>query len=97
MCPHLQIKAPDLIPADSQARVSVTLIGAEQAPTFHWTVTDGVIVSGQGTSSVLIDPRGVTGRSLLAFVELGGLPPECATRGASATVLIGPALKTAQP
>jgi hypothetical protein len=93
-CPHLQIKAPDLVPSGAQAHVSVSVIGAAGAPTFHWTVTDGSVVSGQGTPNVVIDTTGFTGKTIRAIVELGGLPPECATKIASAFVLIGPATKT---
>jgi len=93
-CPHLQIMAPDLVPVGTQARVSVSVIGVAVSPTFHWTVSDGSIASGQGTPSVLVDTTGFAGRSIRAAVELGGLPPECATRSATGGFLIGPSTKT---
>jgi len=93
-CPHLQIKAPDVVAAGQQAHVSVFVIGADVAPSFHWKVTDGTIASGQGTPNVLVDTAGFSGRTIRATVELAGLSPECATTAATAGFLIGPPIAT---
>jgi len=93
-CPHLQIKAPDSVPAGTQAPVSVSVVGAQVAPTFTWKVKGGAISSGQGSSNIVIDTTGSAGATVFASVELGGLPPECATKAASANFLVGPAVAT---
>ncbi|MEO7094691.1 MAG: hypothetical protein ABI175_15645 [Polyangiales bacterium] len=89
-CPTVQIKGPDSVAAGTQAKISTTLIGGPAAPTFRWTVTAGKIVSGQGTSSIVVDSTGLSGASVVAKVELGGLASQCATTGTSVTVLVGP-------
>lgn len=95
-CPHLQIKQSDAVPAGTLAQVGVSLVGARPLVTYRWTVTDGTIMRGQGTDTVLIDTSGLAGKTLRADVELGGLAPECATRGASTFVLVGPAVSTSK-
>lgn len=55
-------------------------------PTYNWSVSDGEIVSGQGTPS--IEVRATTaGSTITATAQLGGLDPSCpATASASAQV-----------
>lgn len=93
-CPHIQIKQSETVPAGTIARLGVSLIGAPPNVTFQWTVTDGTIVRGQGTDTVLVDTTALAGKTLRADVELLGLAPACATRGASTFVLVGPAVST---
>jgi len=95
-CPHLQIRAPDSVPAGTQAPVSVSVVGAKTAPTLHWTVKGGTIASGQGTTNIVVDTSGFAGATIFASVELSGLPPECATKAASALFLVGPAVTTSR-
>lgn len=95
-CPHLQIKPSESVPAGTLAQVGVSLVGARPFVTFQWTVTDGTIVRGQGSDTILIDTSGLNGKTLRADVELLGLPAACVTRGASTFVLVGPAVSTSK-
>jgi len=89
-CPAIQMKAPDSVPQGTKARVTANLIGGAGRPTFHWSLTAGTIVSGQGTASIQVDTAGLGGSGLTATVDLGGLPKVCATTSATAAFLVGP-------
>ncbi len=52
---------------------------------YNWTVSAGTILSGQGTSSILVNAAIPAGESITASVELG-TNPSCRNRVASATV-----------
>jgi hypothetical protein len=49
-------------------------------PTYNWTVSNGTISSGQGTSSISLDLSGVQGDSTVtATVDVGGYSRECSS------------------
>jgi hypothetical protein len=99
-CPHLQIKAPDSVSAGTRAQIEVDTIASTAPgapatapapePTFQWSVNAGMITDGQGTPSITVDTSGLSGKSLIASVEVSGLPRACATTTAQATTLIVP-------
>lgn len=45
-------------------------------PTYKWSVSVGIIVSGQSTSSIVVDGRSVSDKSLTVTLEVGGVIPE---------------------
>ena len=45
--------------------------------TYKWTVSDGRITSGIGTSVITVDTYGLSGRELLATVEVSNKASEC--------------------
>ena len=55
--------------------------------TYNWSVSAGTISSGQGTSSISVDTKGVGGQTVTATVELGGVDPAC-SRTASCTTSV---------
>ncbi|MCA1565642.1 MAG: hypothetical protein LC803_08380 [Acidobacteria bacterium] len=63
-------------------------------PTFNWTVSAGMISSGQGTSSIKVDTTGIGGQTVTATVDVGGFLRECRTSNSCTT---GIAKKTAPP
>ena len=89
-CPSIQVKAPDSVPAGTQARISTILVGSQATPTYTWKVTSGKLVSGQGTPTIMVDTGGLAGASVAATVELGGLSKQCVTTTANASVLVVP-------
>jgi hypothetical protein len=89
-CPAIQIKAPDAVSAGTQARVSAILAGGPRSPQINWTLSAGRIASGQHTPELVIDTRGLSGASITATLEIGGLSTQCATNTASTSILIGP-------
>lgn len=52
---------------------------------YNWTVSNGTITSGQGTSSINVSTNGLGGQSVTATVDLTGLCAECGPTTASAT------------
>jgi hypothetical protein len=59
---------------------AVTGVDPKQNYTFHWTVSAGEIVEGQGTSSIRVSTDKAIGARVTATVELvglSGLKPEC--------------------
>ncbi|MBA3464476.1 MAG: hypothetical protein H0T46_31380 [Deltaproteobacteria bacterium] len=89
-CPAIQVKAPDSVSQGTKARVAATLVGGTGTPTYKWTVSAGSVASGQGTAVITVDTSGLKGTSVVATLEIGGVPTQCATTSATATLLVGP-------
>lgn len=52
-------------------------------PFYNWTVSDGRIISGQGTSSITVERPATGYKSIRATVELQGISSECDLKPAS--------------
>jgi hypothetical protein len=79
-CPTITVDCPTSgVRLGQPATVTVNLanLAPGQSPTYNWSVSDGTISSGQGTTSITIDTTGQDGKNITATVEVGGLPPEC--------------------
>jgi hypothetical protein len=74
-----------VVEADEQATFTAS-VGrvSDLTPTFNWSVSAGIITSGQGTSSITVDPYG-DGQSITATVTIGGLWPQCSQSASSTT------------
>jgi hypothetical protein len=46
-------------------------------PTYNWTVSNGHIISGQGTSSITVETAGLAGQTITASVDVGGYGIPC--------------------
>lgn len=58
--------------------------------TYNWTISAGVIISGQGTARILVNTKEASGMFITATVELAGLPAKCPNvASASAEVIPG--------
>jgi len=68
-CPSISLQCPETnaSPGD-QLKFSAST--SEAGASFHWTVTDGKIISGQDTSSILVDTTALEGRIITATVEM---------------------------
>src|SRR5205823_13125607 len=64
-------------------------------PTYNWTVSAGTITSGQGTTSITVDTKGLGGQTVTATVEVGGVEPTCTNRTASCSSRVRPRPKPA--
>jgi len=60
------------------------------SPTYNWTVSGGMITSGQGTDTITVDTKGTAGTTITATVELGGLDPSCTRTASASTPIEGP-------
>jgi hypothetical protein len=53
----------------------------KEKPTFEWSVSEGRIISGQGTTSIVVERPISEYKSITAIVEVEGFPSECKLRG----------------
>lgn len=65
--------------------------GGSVSPTYNWFISAGSIMSGQGTSMIMVNTASLDGTFVTATVELGGYPRECiSTSSATADIMAGP-------
>jgi hypothetical protein len=91
-CPTVTVSCPDTAAENLEDALTFTanVSGGDPnvTPTFNWTVSAGMISSGQGTSSIKVDTTGLGGQTVTATVDVGGFPRECSTSN-SCTTSIG--------
>lgn len=51
--------------------------GSQDSPTFNWTVENGIIIEGQGTTKIKV--RALSGEKVTAIVDVGNLCAVCPT------------------
>jgi hypothetical protein len=78
--PFLYVDCPAGVEAGGRATLSVSVSGGDPnvTPTFDWNVSPGKIVSGQSTSSIVIEVQEPNARPIKATVEVGGYEPTLA-------------------
>ena len=96
-CPRVKVSSPDDVDSGQPITFTVSVTGGDQdvTPTFNWTVSDGTISSGQGTSTITVDTTGIDGGDSTATVKIGGYSRRCNT-AASSTTSIKPKPQPAQ-
>ncbi len=91
VCPTLTVTCTDSV--DEGQPITFTANFQQGTPTvsetYNWTVSAGTITSGQGTSSITVDTKGLGSSSVTATVEIGGVDPTC-NRTASCTTPVKP-------
>ena len=45
--------------------------------TYNWSVSNGSIIKGQGTSTIYVNTKGLLGQTITATVDIGGIKREC--------------------
>lgn len=79
-CPYVYVKGATYVPAPSgpvRFEASVSSNDKNIKPTFSWSVSKGLIVGGQGTDAIEVEPpRGESGE-VVAKVEVHGYSLEC--------------------
>lgn len=91
-CPSVSVTGPsDDVPAGDSMTFNANVVSGETkspfALTYNWSVSNGMISGGQGTSVIKVDTANLAGQSVTATLEIGGLPIEC-ERSASATAYV---------
>lgn len=79
-CPTLSVSGPSEIPAaGGTVTFTANLSGGNQNNlTFDWTVSQGEIVSGQGTSTITVQTNdAMAGQNITATVNVSGYAPGC--------------------
>ncbi|HEV7767552.1 MAG TPA: hypothetical protein VGQ76_21300 [Thermoanaerobaculia bacterium] len=91
-CPSISAFSPDVVNAGDPITVTASVNDGdpEVTPTYNWSVSDGIIESGQGTSVITIDTKEATSGFITATVEVGGYSRECATTQSSSTTVQTP-------
>jgi len=84
-CPSLSISVPTGITNPGDAMTFVATVDRPDV-TYNWTVTNGTIESGQGTSSITVRTTSeMAGSNVTATVEIGGFPDCSCPKTASET------------
>jgi hypothetical protein len=91
VCPTVTVSCADAVEEGAPATFTANFTQGTPAvsETYNWTVSAGTITSGQGTSSITVDTKGLGGNSVTATVEVGGVDPSC-NRTASCTTPVRP-------
>ncbi len=78
-CPEVRISCPDNATDKEPVTFSATISGGTSGivPSYNWTVSNGHILSGQGTSSITVDTAGLSGQTINATVDVGGYGVPC--------------------
>jgi len=78
-CPEVRISCPDNATEKAPVTFSATISGGTPGvvPAYNWTVSNGHILSGQGTSSITVDTAGLSGQTINATVDVGGYGIPC--------------------
>jgi hypothetical protein len=86
-CPTVTVSCPDSATENAPVTFSANVSGGSSnvTPTYNWTVSAGRIMSGQGTTSITVDPAGLAGQTIRATLDVGGYGMPCP---ASCTVSI---------
>ncbi len=79
VCPNVGIICPDRVDTNEPVTFTSTLTGGSGniAPAYHWKVSAGRIIDGQGTPSIRVDATGLAGQTLTATVSVEGYNLEC--------------------
>ncbi len=79
VCPNVTINCPDVQQAGTPVTFTASVSGgtAGVTPVYNWTVSDGQILSGQGTPTITVDTAGLAGRPISATVAVAGYNLDC--------------------
>ena len=88
-CPVVEVSCPTNIGIDQPLTFNARVSGGNPpvSPVYNWTVSQGTIVEGQGTSSIRVDTTGLAGQTVKATLSMGGYTIDCsATCSASVPI-----------
>jgi hypothetical protein len=90
-CPTISVEEPAGLSRPGESiSFSVTVKPTESKLTYKWSVSSGVIISGQGTPSIQVRFDEAHEPSPTATVEIGGLPEECPRTASESTSIDRP-------
>jgi hypothetical protein len=87
VCPTVNVTCPSDVSEGGSITFTANFTqGTPQVtPTYNWTVSAGTITSGQGTSTITVDTKGLGGQTVTATVEVGGVDPSCGRTASCST------------
>jgi hypothetical protein len=79
VCPTVRVSCPDSITENAPVTFTATISGGEGVAyrTYNWKVSAGTITSGQNTSSITVDTKGLAGQTIRADLEVSGYDEPC--------------------
>jgi hypothetical protein len=79
VCPTISVTCPSEVEPNHPVIFSASFTQGAPAisETYRWTVSAGTITNGQTTSSISVDTAGLSGQTITATVEVGGIDPTC--------------------
>ena len=97
-CPKIEIRSPmnQIVREGTPVTFSAAQTGGDAAvaPTFVWSTSAGIIMSGQGTRNISVDSNGAAlDRQITASLWVSGYPGECASQFSQIVKVAGPAIK----
>lgn len=80
-CPTVSVSCPATFESKQPMTFVATVSGGDPAvtATYQWSLTAGKLISGQGTSKIVVDVSNLARQSLTATVSVGGFPSLCAS------------------
>lgn len=90
-CPVVMVSCPDSVKSNQSMTFEAHVYGGDPAVkvTYTWSVSEGKISGGQGSSVITVDVSGVTRGSITATVSIGGHHPACPTNASCTTQIAG--------
>ena len=77
-CPNVAIECPDRVVVGEPLTFRSSVSGGSNVrQTYHWTVSAGSIIDGQGTDTIHVDTTGLAGQSVTATLSMGGYNLDC--------------------
>jgi len=80
LCAKIEVIGGNMVNAGEPMSFSAKVTGTTKNSTleYEWKVSSGIISSGQGTSSIMVDTTGLAGTNITAEVKIKGLYDNCA-------------------
>lgn len=77
-CPTISVTGPKNFQPDGEIDFTADVSGIDVSRVgYKWTVSEGVIVQGQGTPEILVSIKGLYDNAIKATVEISNLPEGC--------------------
>ncbi|HKP45252.1 MAG TPA: hypothetical protein VJT50_01515, partial [Pyrinomonadaceae bacterium] len=84
-CPTITVACPAALNFDRSLTFQANVAGAVYSLIgYHWQVSSGRILEGQGTSIIKVDMHGFGGQAIVATVSISGLTSVCPAQASCA-------------
>ncbi|MEP6742420.1 MAG: hypothetical protein ABJB61_07965 [bacterium] len=94
-CPTIAVECPSALGSPKSITFKANVKGTTSEIRYHWEVSAGTILEGQGTSSITVDTSGLGGQTITAAVDVSGLANVCAhTASCSSGIFDEPPMAT---
>ena len=87
-CPDVYVSSAESVTPGATVTFTANVSGGDPrvTPTYNWFISDGEIISGQGTSSISVSTTNLkAGTSITATLDVGGFERSCSTSESGTT------------